>query len=95
MIDFVYITPKILAAVFTLLVLEHSQIKDVSLQVGSFSLLYFLISKFGLGYDLNWKELTAATTVFACLIRSKMKLYIKMLIMLTTLAALRPFCYIS
>lgn len=95
MIDYVYISPKIITAVILFTILEKSGINDMSLQIGLFSLVYYLIVKFGLGYDMNWKELAAATSVCAVLIRSKVQLYIKMLVMLSVLALLRPLCYIS
>ena len=95
MIDYVYITPKILTGVFIFLVIQQSGIKDINLQVGAFSLLYTLAVQYGIGYDLNWKELTAATVTSALLFRSKFNLYTKIFIMLASLALLRPFCYIS
>ena len=95
MIDYVYVSPKIITAVFVFLLVHQSGIKDVTLQVGLFSLIYYLTVKFVIGYDMNWKELTAATSVCAILIRSKFQLYIKMLILLSSLALLRPLCYIG
>jgi hypothetical protein len=95
MIDYVYISPKIITAVFIFLLVHQSGINDTTLQIGLYSLLYYLTVKFGLGYDLNWKELTVATTVGAVLIHSRMQLYMKMLVFLSSLALLRPLCYIS
>ena len=95
MIDYIYVSPKIITAVFVFLLVHQSRIKDVTLQIGLFSILYYTIVKFGLGYDMNWKELTAATAMCAILIRSKLQLYIKMIILLSSLALLRPLCYVT
>ena len=95
MIEYIYVSPKIITAVFVFILVHQSGIKDVTLQIGLFSLLYYLTVKFGLGYDMNWKELTAATSMCAILIHSNMQLYIKMLILLSSLALLRPMCYIG
>lgn len=95
MIDYIYVTPKIITATIIFTLIQSSTIKDPILQSGIFAILYYLTGTYGLGYEMNWKEIMMATLICSVLVHSKLKLPAKMIAMISLLAITRPLCYIS
>ena len=95
MMDYVYLTPKIITATFLFALIKASDIKNITLQTGIFTFLYYLSGTFLLGYDINWKELVASAITCAALLRSNLNLTVSIIIFAGIMSLVRPFCYIA
>ena len=95
MMDYVYLTPKIITATFLFALIKASDIKNITLQTGIFTFLYYLSGTFMLGYDINWKELVASAVTCAALLRSNLNLTVSIIIFAGIMSLVRPFCYIA
>ena len=93
--DYVYLTPKIITATFLFALIKASDIKNITLQTGIFTFLYYLSGTFLLGYDINWKELVASAITCAALLRSNLNLTVSIIIFAGIMSLVRPFCYIA
>ena len=93
--DYVYVTPKIITATFIFTLVQSSTLKDPIFQTGIFSMIYYMAGTYGLGYEMNWKEVMLATTLCALLIRSNLKLHVSILLFVAVLSLMRPLCYIA
>jgi len=93
--DYVYVTPKIITATFIFTLVQSSTLKDPLFQTGLFSMIYYLTGMYGLGYEMNWKEVTLATMLCAILIRSNLKIYVKLILFVSILSLTRPLCYLT
>jgi hypothetical protein len=93
--DYVYLTPKIITATFVFTLIQSSKLKDPIFQIGLFSIIYYLTGTYGLGYEMNWKEIMVATLLCGALLRSKLKVPVKLLLFVTLLSLARPLCYLS
>ena len=95
MMDYVYITPKILTATFIFTLIQMSSVKDTMLKIGLFSMLYYLAGMYALGYDMNWKEIVSATVVCSVLIRYNLKPAVNIALFAGIMSLVRPLCYVS
>ena len=95
MMEYVYLTPKILTATTLFVLIKASDVNNLSLQTGMFTFMYYLTGTFALGYDINWKELVASAITCAALLRSNLNLTVSIIMFAGIMSLVRPFCYLA
>ena len=93
--DYVYVTPKIITATFLFALIKASDVKNLTLQTGMFTFMYYLIGTFILGYDINWKEMLASAITCATLVRYNLNLTVSIILFAGIMSLVRPFCYLA
>ena len=92
---YVHITPKIITATILFALLQYSTLRNITFETGLFSILYYLIGTYGLGYNINWKEVTSATLICGVLLNAKLKPTVALVMFIALMAITRPLCYVT
>ena len=90
-----YVSPKTIVASMVFTSVNYMKLNNKTYQTGVFSLLYYLISYYLVGYNTNWREVLAATVVCYGTLMTPLDIYQKVLVFLVILSLLRPLCQIK